>query len=318
VDLKKTLDQPSPPKSPVWYLGQPSVPLRALVLAFGAMIVPVFATVLVPREPSDFQVLLWLLSLLPAFLLAFYRGWRGVATALAIGMAVLVLVQLALIGLGHAIGNWPLLVGVTVAYVCIALAIGFLSEMLHRERMRAEKLALTDELTGLPNRRFVRLTLETEFAAAQRGRSLVIVFFDLDRFKVYNDTHGHIAGDHALRAFGAVLKGQTRSMNLSGRYGGEEFITILSSCDVAGALIFVDRVRRKLRETPLEVGAITASAGVATYSPDMKTPDELLAAADAALYRAKRGAIDHVEVHAVDGAAAEREALTPKTAGGAA
>jgi diguanylate cyclase (GGDEF)-like protein len=287
-------------QKPFWYLGQPAIPMRALVLSFSTLLVPVLATLFVPDRGTDYGVLLWLLSLLPAFLLAFYRGWRGVSRALAAGMAALVLVQLLLLALGRQVGNWPLLVGVTLAYVAIAIALGFLSEMLHRERIRAEQLALTDELTEIPNRRYVRVFLEREFAAAQRGRSLVVVFFDLDRFKQYNDRYGHHAGDEALRVFAHVLHAQTRSMNLSGRYGGEEFVSVVSSCEIPGALIFVDRVKKSFREADLPHGTLTVSAGVAAFDPSMKAPDDLLRAADAVLYEAKRGAGDAVRVHGTD------------------
>ncbi|MGH7507120.1 MAG: GGDEF domain-containing protein [Longimicrobiales bacterium] len=291
------MDTESNPTSTFWPLGAPTIPAGVLVLAFSALLVPVAATLFVPGRGEDYGVLFWLLSLLPAFLLAFYRGWRGVTRALAAGMAVLVFVQLLLMALGRQVGNWPLLVGVTIAYVGIALAVGFLSEMLHRERIRAEKLALTDELTDIPNRRYVRVFLQTEFAAAQRGRPLVVVFFDLDRFKHYNDRYGHHAGDEALRTFGRVLRSQTRSMNLSGRYGGEEFVSVLSSCEIAGALIFIDRIKKNFREAELPHGRLTVSAGVAAYDPSMPTPEDLMRAADAVLYEAKRGAGDAVRVH---------------------
>jgi diguanylate cyclase (GGDEF)-like protein len=273
------------------------MPLSALLLAFSSLLVPVLATLFIPNQENDYGVVLWLLSLVPAFLLAYYRGWRGVATALATGMCVLVFVQIGLVSVGRRLENWPLLVAITIAYLGIALAVGFLSELLHRERMRAEKLALTDELTNLPNRRYLRVFLETEFAAARRGRPLVVVFFDLDRFKQYNDHYGHHAGDEALKAFATVLHTQTRSMNLSGRYGGEEFVAVLSSCEVPGALIFVDRVKKALRETQLSVGALTVSAGVAAFHSSMRSPEDLLAAADEALYEAKRHAVDFVRVY---------------------
>lgn len=295
--------EPSPPpgdshaRKPFWHLRQPAIPTRALVLSFGALLVPVLATLFVPEYGTDYGVLLWLLSLLPAFLLAFYRGWRGVSRALAAGMGVLVLVQLLLLAAGRQVGNWPLLVGVTLAYVAIAIAVGFLSEMLHRERITAEKLALTDELTEIPNRRYVRLFLEREFAAAQRGRSLVVIFFDLDRFKQYNDRFGHHAGDEALRIFARVLQSQTRSMNLSGRWGGEEFVSVVSSCEIPGALTFLERVKKAFREARLPHGTLTVSAGVAAYDDGMRTPDDLLQAADSVLYEAKRGAGDAVRVY---------------------
>jgi diguanylate cyclase (GGDEF)-like protein len=172
-----------------------------------------------------------------------------------------------------------------------------LADRLHGERMRAEELALTDELTGLPNRRYVRLILDREFAAARRGRPLVIISFDLDRFKQYNDRNGHAAGDLALRAVAQSLAGQTRTMNISGRWGGEEFLAVLSSAEIAGALVFVERVKNRLRELQLRGGPLTVSCGLAAYQPGMRTPEDLLAAADAALYEAKAAGVDSLRVY---------------------
>lgn len=284
-------------RRPVWYLGEPAIPLRAVILSFAALFVPAFSTLFIPEQSADHELLLWLLSLLPAFFLAYYRGWRGVTLALAAGMAVLVAVQVVLIAMGGRLVNMPLLVGVTTAYIAISLAVGVLTEVLHRERMRAERLALTDELTELPNRRYIRLIMEREFAAARRGRPFTIVFFDLDRFKQYNDRYGHHAGDDALRTFAAVLNGQTRASDLSGRWGGEEFVSVLVQCEAPGALIFIERVKRAFREAELAHGTLTATAGVAAYHVSMESPDDLLAAADAVLYEAKRAAIDDVRIY---------------------
>jgi len=287
----------SPGKRPVWYLGQPIMPRSAAVLCFVALLMPAVATFGFPEQLAGHEFLVWLVLLIPAFLLAYFRGWRGVATALAGGMTVLVAVQIAVVVLERTVPEWPLLVAVIVAYVLIALGIGFLSDRLHEERMRAEELALTDELTNLPNRRHVRLILDREFAAAVRGRPLVVVVFDLDSFKAYNDRWGHSAGDDALRTFASVLISQTRAMNISSRWGGEEFLAVLSAADLAGALVFVERVKTRLRETPPAAGAFTVSAGLAGFHAGMRTPEDLLAAADAALYQAKRAGRDSVRVY---------------------
>jgi diguanylate cyclase (GGDEF)-like protein len=177
------------------------------------------------------------------------------------------------------------------------MGIGMLSDRLHAERMCAEELALTDELTSLPNRRYVRLTLEREFAAARRGRPLVVIYFDIDRFKQYNDRNGHPAGDDALRSVGEALTSQTRAMNISGRWGGEEFLSVLSSAEIAGALVFVERVKARLRELHLDGGPLTISCGLAAFQPGMRTPEDLMAAADAALYEAKAAGLDSLRVH---------------------
>jgi diguanylate cyclase (GGDEF)-like protein len=149
-------------------------------------------------------------------------------------------------------------------------------------------LSLTDPLTGLPNRRHLEIFIEKEFAAARRGRMLAAIIFDLDNFKTYNDSAGHQAGDEALHAFGEVLMGQTRAMNLAARYGGDEFITVLAEVDRAGALKHAERVAELCDVHPLLANAgIRASAGVATYDPRMTTPADLIRAADSDLYARK-------------------------------
>ena len=150
-------------------------------------------------------------------------------------------------------------------------------------------LSLTDPLTGLANRRQLERELAREFAAARRGRKLVVVVFDLDDFKVYNDRYGHLAGDEVLRAFGEVLGQETRAMNLAARYGGDEFVALLSDSDRERALIFIERVRQRFHERASRLGRdpITASAGLAVYHPSMARPEDLIAAADEVLYQSK-------------------------------
>src|SRR5690606_10606383 len=211
-------------------------------------------------------------------------------------MVALTLAQIVATLSGHDLGNTAVLLGAVSAYIVIALAIGALSELLHRELARAEARALTDELTGLPNRRWARMTLETEFAAAQRGRPLVVVLFDLDRFKEYNDRFGHAAGDRALRVLAAVLQRNTRRMHLTARIGGEEFLSVLSSTDIAGAQVFARKVREALARVELPTGPLRVSVGVAAYDPVMADPDDLLALADEALYRAKQDGRDRIRV----------------------
>lgn len=152
------------------------------------------------------------------------------------------------------------------------------------ERLRT--LSLTDPLTLLPNRRHIDIFLQKEFAAAERGRDLTVILFDLDDFKVYNDTQGHQAGDAVLRRFAEILDSQTRAMNLAARYGGDEFICILSDTDREGGSIQMDRVIDEVRGDP-GMGRVGVSAGMAVFDPDMGSPDDLIRAADEDLYRAK-------------------------------
>jgi diguanylate cyclase (GGDEF)-like protein len=150
-------------------------------------------------------------------------------------------------------------------------------------------LSITDPLTGLANRRQLERELARDFAAAQRGGDLVAVIFDLDDFKDYNDSHGHLAGDEALQVFANALRDETRAMNLAARYGGDEFVALLAGTDVPGARLFVERVRRRfdVEVAALGRGEIGISAGIGAFTPEMRAPDELLREADAALYRAK-------------------------------
>ena len=150
-------------------------------------------------------------------------------------------------------------------------------------------LSLTDPLTGLANRRQLERDLGREFAAARRGRRLVGVMFDLNGFKNFNDQYGHLAGDEALRAFGQALAAETRAMNLAARFGGDEFFVLLADADRYGAEIFVQRVGMRFQRDMEKVGrsGIAAAAGIAAYSSDMRGPEDLLAAADHALYQEK-------------------------------
>ncbi|MFO7892320.1 MAG: GGDEF domain-containing protein [Longimicrobiales bacterium] len=277
----------------VWYFGKPEIPLRSLVISFGALAVPVVATFWFPESSADYELLLWLLALVPAFLLAYYRGWVGVAVAMLVGMVVLSAVQVAVIAFDIQT-DWVLLLAVLVAYISIGLGVGLVSELLHQERARAERLALLDDLTEVPNRRLAEIFLEKEFAAAQRGRPLTVVLFDLDRFKDYNDRFGHAAGDEALRAFVRILQARTRTMDLSARYGGEEFIAVLSGGGLESGVRFAEAVRSALA-TSDGARPFTVSAGVAEYARSMESYSDLVAAADAALYEAKAGGRDRVE-----------------------
>ena len=150
-------------------------------------------------------------------------------------------------------------------------------------------LSVTDPLTGLANRRSLENALSREFAAARRGRELVAVIFDLDSFKEYNDTYGHVAGDEALQAFAGALRAETRAMNVAARYGGDEFVALLSGTTPEGARAFIQRVGAVFHRdvTALGRGSVEISAGLAAFDPAMEGPDDLIRAADLDMYRQK-------------------------------
>jgi diguanylate cyclase (GGDEF)-like protein len=192
--------------------------------------------------------------------------------------------------------DWRIAGGVAVVFIAASLGLGGLAEMLRRQKTSAMQLAFRDTLTGLPNRRMLDLFLTQHFAASQRGLTLAVAIFDLDRFKHYNDTYGHGEGDAALEAFGAILKRQTRDSDIAGRYGGEEFLAILPGSDLEGGRLYADRVRDSLAGHDLPSGTrITVSAGVALSGPTMSDAAELVRAADAALYQAKAAGGNRVE-----------------------
>ena len=275
------------------------VPPRAVVISAAAFGVPMFAALGAPEALGEYGALLWLLAVIPAFLLAYHRGWRGAATALAFGMASLSVTQVVATAMNIELPS--LLLGVVVAYIGITLGIGGMAEQMHRDKGTVERMAYTDGLTRLPNRRHIKLFLENEFAAAGRGRLLSAVLFDLDHFKQYNDRFGHAVGDEALRVFADVLARSTRRMNLSGRLGGEEFLTVLADTSSEGAMVFAERVRTVLKSHLLGDPPLSVSAGVVTFHPGMRSADELLAAADHALYQAKHAGRDRVKMfgHAI-------------------
>jgi putative two-component system response regulator len=295
-----------------------SVPHWALTLSFVSLMVPVIADLVLPRESlGGFQPLVWLFAFIPALLLAYYRGWRGVVAAVAAGMVTLAFYQALATRAGLPVpGYFP---GMLVGFLGLALGIGWLVERLRLDKAQVEALALTDLLTHLPNRRHARIFLENEFAAAARGRPLCVVLFDLDSFKIYNDRYGHQAGDDALTAFADILSQTTRKMNLSSRFGGEEFLSVMAGTGVDGALVFAERVRARLKATRLARGSLTVSAGVACFDKTMRSPDELLAAADHALYQAKREGRNRVRLfgrNLVEEAVAEAAGTVGREAAG--
>ncbi|MFQ5536021.1 MAG: diguanylate cyclase [Gemmatimonadota bacterium] len=272
-----------------------TVPARVLVLAGAALLVPVGTALLAPEWlASDQGLLIWMTPLLPAFLLAYYRGWRGTAVALAGGMAALTMAHVVILMTGASAPGWGLMLGLVLTYLLFAHAIAALAELLHRARRRAETLAFTDALTGLPNRRRAMDDLWRAFARADRGDALAVILFDVDHFKKINDTHGHAMGDRVLQALGEILKGTTRKMDLSARFGGEEFLTILTGATAYDALEFGQRVRRKVAELDLPCGPFTLSAGISVYVEGTGSPDLLIANADRALYQAKRQGRDRI------------------------
>ena len=152
-----------------------------------------------------------------------------------------------------------------------------------------QQLALTDSLTGCVNRRSFEQQLERDLRLATRMRQPVsLIMLDVDHFKRVNDTHGHDAGDAALRFLADVLRDELRAVDTAARYGGEEFAVILPQASLDGATVVADRLRARLENTEIPgIGHITASFGIATFPIHASSRDGLVTTADQALYAAK-------------------------------
>lgn len=228
--------------------------------------------------------------------------------ALLLGVGVWVTATaIAISGLAPAfareeVGGETLLVlarvhGFLLVLIALVATVGFLRAELRRSEERSlalDRLATTDTLTGLANRRAARAELERLCRQTQRyERPVAVVIVDLDHFKRINDQHGHAAGDEALIAAAAMLRRHTRSVDTIARWGGEEFLVIAPETPAPRAAQLAERMRVAFADRTGNGPGTTASFGVAELRPD-ETPDDVLRRADAALYEAKRAGRDRV------------------------
>jgi diguanylate cyclase (GGDEF)-like protein len=165
---------------------------------------------------------------------------------------------------------------------------------------RLKEFSFKDEVTGLYNRRFFSIRLEEEVSRYRRfNHPVSVVLLDLDGFKAVNDELGHAAGDETLRGMADILLKQSRGINVICRYGGDEFAVLLVETSKNGARLYADRIRYILSSSTFSHGRrVTASFGIASLPEDV-TPsaEELIRAADEALYAAKRAGKNRVSVH---------------------
>ena len=163
------------------------------------------------------------------------------------------------------------------------------------------RMTIHDGLTSVANVRYLNEFLEREFARSRRhGRELAAVLLDIDHFKRINDSLGHLTGDYVLRELARLVESRVRRDELFARYGGEEFCLVLPETGREGAIAYAEIVRKAIEENHFVFDgtdvAVTVSCGVATFTPEMSRPVDLIRAADEALYRAKRGGRNRVEV----------------------
>lgn len=239
-------------------------------------------------------------------LLAYAGAWLGPAAA-GPALAVLAVSVAAAIGpigaVAVAIGSLAVPVPWSVrAALLVAAAI---NGALHAQRRRRSRelvaRSFTDRLTGLHNYDYFAEAMRWELARVRRyGGCVTLVMLDLDRFKSFNDQHGHAAGNRLLNGVGQAITREKRDADIAARFGGEEFAVLVPGRATDG-VVLADRLRRAIAEVPSGrldrhsvPDIVTASAGVATFPLDARDGDELFEIADRALYEAKRRGRDRV------------------------
>ena len=195
--------------------------------------------------------------------------------------------------------------GELLARIGAGLRLAELCQTIARKNVLLEELALTDGLTGLPNRRAIENWAHLQLSNAIRhGFSFWVVLADLDHFKQVNDAFGHEAGDAVLKKFSKILRSELRNGDICGRFGGEEFLIIMTYVNREGVYKAIDRIRLELQMSQVEldnaVVGVTASFGIAGFeqnqvSPALKTLQSL---ADQALYSAKKAGRNRIEIAA--------------------
>jgi diguanylate cyclase (GGDEF)-like protein len=261
---------------------------------WGIQLAVLAATVLITRaidlsgDPNSYYAFFFIWEGLYVF---FFLGWRW-AFAQTVGIGIAYAWVLAELPPATPVASWVmLLVTIGIGAALTELVVRRLrhvaeeSAAVARERAelvaKLEEVAQTDDLTGLPNRRAWNQELEREVARARReGTALCVAVIDLDRFKEYNDLHGHQAGDRLLWKIASVWRARLRATDVLARYGGEEFVVALPDCDLDDGRQLMERLREA---TPTDQ---TCSIGLVQWN-GRETPDDLLGRSDDALYSAK-------------------------------
>ena len=284
---------------------EPGLSTFMLVAGILPLVAAALVTVLWYRSVEGWVGMVWLVALIPIFVLATRKGWRGAALALAGGMVAMAIVELVgTLLFDYEVGTWFFVVVATVL-AAVALGAGWVSERLMAERKRvvekALQLALEDPETGLPTRRAAELFLAKEFAAARRGEELAVALFDLDGFAEVVERRGRGFARQLLAKVGDVFSETSRTADLIGRWGSQEFMAVLPGEDIEGAGTFAERVRVKAgrleyRETDGSVATsgVTVSGGVVRYDDDVRDAEHLVERAHRALHAAKSKGGDSV------------------------
>jgi diguanylate cyclase (GGDEF)-like protein len=266
-----------------------------------------FYVYLVP-EARNFILMIWFVALLFMVGLAGFVDVAVFSVAMSMGYAVA-------LGLRTREGlrvspGLETTVGVIFLVICLYAGVVFERIRADRREMQAMRrvlaeMALTDSLTGLPNRREFEQALRSELARMRRhGGKCCVAMIDVDHFKSYNDALGHPSGDEALRELAGVIRRHLREGDLGARYGGEEFALIMVNSGKDEGRLAVERLRRMVEAHPFPNagvqpgGHLTISAGFAAWPEDAREYEELVRKADQALYAAKGRGRNRVEAAA--------------------
>jgi diguanylate cyclase (GGDEF)-like protein len=203
--------------------------------------------------------------------------------------------SMGLLGLSLAIFV-PAVIASIASYVTLSLYFD-----LEQSRQEIRSLAITDDLTQIFNRRYFFELAGRELERTRRnGRSLAIILFDVDNFKLINDSLGHMAGDLVLQEMCKACQSVVRPYDVFARFGGEEFIVLLPDCDEPRARTFAERLRQLICDQGVRYNdvsmQITVSVGVAVFDPNRDKLDDLISRADNALYKAKNFGKNRLEI----------------------
>lgn len=265
------------------------IPRASLGFAITVATVSIASVFLFPERDAGLGVLIWITAVIPSFLLAYFRGHGRVAVLLAGSMVALTLIQASAVASESTEALPPAQPGL---YVVVLVGLLVLVELLDREKRRAEQAGLINAVTGLPNRQYFDLAIQQEFAAAERGRGMTVVMFDVDHLDGINRRFGRPAGDFAVNTLAKLVATNTRKENLSAHFDGGRFVSALREATAPEAAVFAQRVIDQFREVAFPWGRATASAGVAEYESGMGSHELLIGAADRAVSRAKVGGRD--------------------------
>ncbi len=304
----------------IWATRQPVRGLRfRYAIGLVCVLLLVMLGVAVPAYGGSYNRIMGMTNLWVAATVIFATGLHLPRACLVIMLCTLPCIVLFSLMLGVTETLWLYTVQLLAAGLFL-LTFSFVMARVHRQVFLQEgillhdkqrltelseqlsQLSLRDALTGVANRRRFDEVLEREWGRARRQQSpLALLFIDVDNFKAYNDYYGHQAGDDCLRAVAFVLVDSgRRQADLVARYGGEEFVLLLPDTDMAGAMDAAQRIRAFLDQTALPhvavpQGRVTVSIGVAMHIPDNASDAAgLVAAADQAVYRAKKEGRDRI------------------------